>query len=401
MSTNKKITVAVVVVVLLVFGLFLFLEFGEQTTDPEQPEQEGPIFPFATTSEFFTGEDGGIDIDDQPSEPSEEPDLWKISDDPVAGSGWVSTSTDTDNEHVWFIKRATGLVFSANPESRDVRQLTDTEIPQVRDAIVSPDGQTIIYRYLNDQDAIQTYKATLSTSSEDANVPYTVSGSFLPTDIYEIALSPDGSQLFYLRASNNQSIGIVYNLSSDSQQQVFSSDVSDWRVNFSQPNTVTLYTPPADGVNGYAYELNLQNGQKTKVAEGESLSIKTNVNGARHLSTTQDDNTFTTKPLTGTTSDTTANTFVDKCSWADTDIFFCGVPDSTTPSSITAWYQGRQQFQDNLLIFNTEDSSREQLFDSDQVEKANADIVDIAISNDFFHSVFTNRSNGDLWGYDL
>jgi hypothetical protein len=137
---------------------------------------------FATTSEFFVSDDDdGIDIDDQPAEPTQQPDLWKISDGPVAGSQWVSTD-NTDQDRLWFVKKANGFLFSANPQTRNVTQLTDTRIPRVREVIIGPAGQTAIYRYLDDEEVIQTYKATMSKSN-DGEYPYEVSGSFLPTDI--------------------------------------------------------------------------------------------------------------------------------------------------------------------------------------------------------------------------
>jgi hypothetical protein len=401
MSRRRKVTIIVLIIVLLIFGLFIFLEFGEQATGPsQQPEDEGPIFPFATTSDFFVSDDDdGIDIDDQPTEPKQQPGLWKISDDPVAGSRWVSTG-DTDQDRLWFIKKANGFLFSANPQTRDVTQLTDTRIPQVREVIIGPAGQTAIYRYLDDEETIQTYKATFSKLSNGES-SYSVSGSFLPTDIYEISMSPDGSRIFYLQETNNRSIGVLYNTATDSQQQVFNSEVSDWRASFNQPNHVTLFTPPADGITGYGYELNLNTGQKTKINEGEALVLSANMNGSNHLITTRNNGTYQTKPSTDTRDGIAVSTFTDKCNWVNNNVFFCGVPNNSTPSSLNAWYQGRLQFTDNLNVFNAEENNQNELFSSDQIEKANADIIDIMVNDNFGHAAFTDKKTGDLWGYKL
>ena len=402
MSRRKKITIIALIIAVILFGLFMFLEFGEPATGPgEQPGDEDPIFPFATTSDFFAGEDGddGIETDDEPIEQPEQPDLWKVSDDPVAGSRWVSTE-DTDQDRLWFVKKENGFLFSANPETREVTQLTDTRIPQVREVIIGPAGQTAIYRYLDDEEVVQTYKAILSKSN-DGEYPYEVSGSFLPTDIYEISMSPDGSRIFYLQKVNNQSVGVLYNVTAESQQQVFNSGVGDWRADFSQPNLVTLFTPPADEITGYAYELNLQTGQKSKISDGEALSLKANMSGNNHLISTQTTDSFQTKPSNASSADTTVNTFAGKCSWANDNVFFCAVPDNTNPTSLTAWYQGRQKFIDNLHIFNAETTDRDQLFTADQIEKASADIVDIIVSDSFLYTAFTDKTTNDLWGYEL
>lgn len=403
MSRRKKITIIVLIIAVIIFGLLLFLEFGEKATDSGQPpEEEGPIFPFATTSDFFTGEDGsdGIDTDSEPAEEPEQPDLWKISDDPVAGSAWVNTNTQ-ENEHAWFVKQSNGFVYSADPQTRKNKQLTDTRIPQAREAIISPSGETIIYRYLDDEEIIQTYKANITPTDNNTDTPYEVSGSFLPTNIYEITLSPDGSQIFYLQEANNHSVGVLYNVSANSQQQVFNSDVTSWRARFSEPNTVTLFTPPADDITGYGYRLNLQTGKKEKITEGTALQLKGNIGGNKQLVTKQTIDGFVTNPLTATNTNTTAQTFTDKCSWANTEVFFCGVPQNTIPTSINAWYQGREQFRDSLYVFNVTESNRDQLFDSEQIDKASSDMIDISTSNSFRHTIFTDRTTGDLWGYEL
>jgi hypothetical protein len=94
MSRKKKVTIVIVTIALVVGGLLLFLEFGEKTTDSDQPGNQNPIFPFATsTGEYFSDGDefggDGSDAGDQ-ADDSLRPQLYKISDDPVAGSQFVT-----------------------------------------------------------------------------------------------------------------------------------------------------------------------------------------------------------------------------------------------------------------------------------------------------------------------
>jgi hypothetical protein len=397
MSRSKKITIVVVFITLLIGALLLFLEFGEQASDPDQPGDRNPIFPYATSSGFFNvDEDDQINTDNDNTIGDNPPQLWRISDDPVAESRWVDPK-DSDGSF-WFIKQKNGFVFSVDPDTREVNQLTDSRIPQVREATIGPEGETAIYRYLGDNETIQTYKARFEKTADGT---YEVGGSFLVPGIYAIALSPSGDRIFYLQESDNQTVGVIHDVVSGDNRQVFFSDVSNWRVEFSDSNTVTIFTPPADDVTGYGYNLNLDSGNKTKITESTGLVLRPNSDGSQMLASRQADDRFTTNVRTDTGVEFTTPTFADKCSWTDTKIFLCGVPENGNLQSITDWYQGRIQLTDNLVIFNTESGNRDSLFDADQIDKASADITNTSVGNGFQHAVFIDRTTGDLWGFVL
>jgi len=402
MSRRKKITIIVILVALILGGILLFLEFGEQTTDPsEPPAQNEPIFPFATTTEFFANEDDN-QISTTTSEDDDEdlPALWKITDDPVAGSQWVN-QTNRNNDVIRFVKQETGHVFSANPNTRETTQLTDVTVPQVKQALISPDGRRIVLRYLDDNNTIQTYNATLQQSESDTDVPYTLEGAFLAPNIYRISMSPDGSRLFYLQEQNDRSVGVLHDLETNQRNQIFTSEVSRWRTQFTQNDSVTVFTPPADDTTGFAYRIDTATGQQEKITDATGLTVKENTDESAYLQTSQDNEGVFETTVVGSSEEFSINTISDKCFWESSNIVFCGVPDEQTTNSVTAWYQGRMNYNDNLYLLNTESGSQDQLLSRDQINQASADMTSIGVNQSFTELIFTDRTSGDLWGFRL
>jgi hypothetical protein len=401
MSRSKKVTIIVMIIALVIGGLLLFLEFGEQTTEPEgPPAQDEPVFPFATTTEFFADEDDdGISTTTLTDDDEDLPALWKVSDDPVAGSRWINQSV-SNQDTIRFVKQENGHLYAANPNTRNLTQLTDVTVPQVKEALIAPSGRTIVLRYLDDTNTIQTYNANLKEAESTTSVPYTLEGSFLAPDIYEITMSPDGSQLFYLQETNDRSVGVLHNIETDERSQIFISEVSRWRAQFSQSGSVTIFTPPADGVTGYAYRINTETGRQKKITDATGLTVKENPDGSAYLRTSQTDKRFAITPI-NTSEEFSVNTFSEKCFWESTNIVFCGVPEDQTPRSITSWYQGQTNFVDDLYLFNTETGSRDQLLSDDQINRSSADMVELDINESFTELIFTDRTSGDLWGFEL
>jgi len=400
MSRRKKVTIIVVIIALVIGGL-LFLEFGEKTTDPEgPPAQDEPVFPFATTTEFFADENkSGISTTTLADDNENLPALWKVSDDPVADSRWISQSV-SNQDTIRFVKQENGHLYAANPNTRNLTQLTDVTVPQVKEALIAPSGRNVVLRYLDDTNTIQTYNANLKEAESTTSVPYTLEGSFLAPDIYEISMSPDGSQLFYLQETNNRSLGVLHNLETDERSQIFTSDVSRWRAQFTQSGSVTIFTPPADDVTGYGYRIDTETGRQEKITDATGLTVKENPDGSAYLRTSQTDRRFATTPI-NTSEKFSVNTFSEKCFWESTNIVFCGIPEEGAARSITSWYQGQTNFVDNLHLFNTETGSQDQLLSNEQIQQANADMVELGINESFTELIFTDRTSGDLWGFEL
>jgi len=400
MKRGTKITIAVVVALLILGGILLYLELGnEMNQPPEADTQEDPIFPFATsTGEYFSdgNEFGGDDPapgDEAGDDPR--PQLYKISDDPVAGSQFVTVD---GSPRVWFIKAGSGNLYSHNPDTRSTTKQTDTTIPKIREAIIAKSGEQAIYRYITNGE-VRTYQADIDRNQSGLSLE----GSFINREVYAIDYSPDGSQLFYLVSADDGSVGILENVTNGTSKRVFSNSVLDWRLSFDQPNAVTIFTPAADDTRGYAYEISTNSGQREKIAEGSALTVLQNETGRRLIKGTQKDEglEIAGQNNAGDVLTDSASAVADKCFWATDTVFFCGVPTNQF-GSITDWYQGQKQFQaDDLELFNTENGNRDGLFNESQINKASADIVDIKVDDGFQNAVFIDKKTGDLWGYDL
>lgn len=406
MSKRIKIALLVLIILLLVVGgVWLFLEQGNQLTEENEVEtrDESAVFPFgtssaATGSDFFGGEsEDGQETSDEATTQSRE-QLWQITTGPVAGSGWIET--DSTSTEVWYIESENGAVYSVSPETRETETITEeVSIPQVREVLVGPNGEKVVYRYLDEDQEVRTYLANIESNNSGG---YSVSGSFLPNNITAVDLSPSGSKLFYLRTGGSRSVGIIRDLENSNTEPVFESPAREWRVSWDQPEEITIFTTPADNSSGFAYFLNSTTGELEKISEGEGLTALTNSGGGGVLQGQNTSSGYQTRALSlpEKTTQETIRTFTEKCEWWEGDVFFCGVPAGEL-GEITDWYQGRTDFVDNLYLFNIGSGASDNLFTAEQGDKASADITNIKIGPEFQHIIFTDKKTGALWSFRL
>lgn len=406
MDRWKKISIAAVIILFLLAAAgLIYLEFGENISENQQEPEgtESPIFPFASSSDFFNESDTNMTTTtDQTGQQEDRPNLWKISDDPVAGSRFVNDRNN--NNGVWFIKKSSGNLFIADPQSRSVNQVATSSTQQVRNAYISSDGTVIIYQFLSENGDIQTYKTDVEEVENSDSQLKVTNGSFLPSNIYDADMSIDGDKLFYLRKTvTGKTVGVDYNLETNDRSRILNSEITEWRADYDQPDVITLHSPASDGLTGYAYHLDTESGRKTRLVDGTGLTVKTNESGNLSLITKDSGNQYTTRVLNLDSKETQLSipTFSEKCTWQNASIFLCGVPSEKQPQSISSWYQGNISFVDNISVFNTESGDMNRLFTDEQIDKAKSDVVNIKIQKNFQDIIFKDKSTGDLWGYEM
>lgn len=406
MEIWKKIGLSLIII--LAAGLmYLYLTSSEGTAPGDTPQEDSPIFPFDDAeqdSSFFDDSvDNNDEVSDADSTPSATPpQLWKISDDPVAGSGWMQQNGESE---VWYVKRENGHIYRQTPENREEERITNTTIPRVQKAIISPTGEHVVYRYFGEGDNLRTYVAKLQPTNSDDGM-YQINGSFLPDNVSGITFSPDGKELFYLNSNENIAVGIIRTLEGNATRRVFESSIHEWRAGWNTNSAITLFTKPTRDSEGFAYLLNPTNGSLQKIAEGLGLTASVSPNGQYVLSSHYHDNRNYTARVT-TVEDQqrellTADTLSDKCSWtSDTTVFFCGVPQEFPTNVLKSWYQGKYAYSDRLQLFNADSTNSDQLFSQEQAAEGPFDITNIAVDENFRFLQFTDRRTGDLWGFVL
>lgn len=342
--------------------------------------------------------------------------IHQISYRPVAGYGLFSKGVErlisdaqtngkpkTTTDYVptvRYVDQETGIVYEQDSKHIESR-ISNTTIPNTYEAIFSPNGTNIIYRFLDkDQQTILTYIAQLLPKTSDATPD--LSGSFTYQNIKNITLSTDGSSYVYLR---NKSVGVDVvstNFTTKKETVLFSSPLSEWVLDTTN-KALNLTTKPSGTLPGYSYNIDLPTTVYSKTLSGLGLTEKTTPDGIYKLYSTTTNNVpglFIMYTKNGSIYKTGLQTLSEKCTYS-ADLYYCAVPKNSTANTYPdAWYQGSVSFNDGLWLIDLKNQKLtfiEQL----QNNESGIDATNLQLSNDNKTLYFVDKKTSLLWAYDL
>lgn len=226
-------------------------------------------------------------------------------------------------------------------------------------------------------------------------------GSFLPGGIARGTASPDGTQIFFLRPTDDGVNGYVAQSDGTGARKVFSSPMTEWRPQWINASTIAMTTLASREADGYLYFLDVPSGNFRKIM-GPIRGLTTSVNpsGTMVLASQSTNKGF----VLGTYSVTTGEakgldlvTLPEKCAWVNESIAACaiprGIPDGQYPDD---WYQGNVMFNDSFWLIDTSKGNTTNLF-----SEKDFDGTSLATSPDAAYLYFINRIDGTLWSYRL
>lgn len=406
MKTWQKITISILII--LIAGLVFLYFYGQQTTDPDGLDgPQNPIFPFESPDagdgdDFFDGDDSDPS-EDTPDPTIDQPDrLWLVSDRPVAGSQWVTR--DDGTRAIWYIHKENGHLYEHDLDNRQSTRLTNTTIPRVQEAFISSEGDHVIYRYVDiDSRNLKTYLASV-IQTPNGDTPYTVDGSFLPDNLTNVSLSPNGDQVFSIQNTTDGIIGVLYSINTEQGEVIFQSPLREWRSEWSTEDEITLFTKPAENTVGVAYQLTTSTREQEKITDGYGLTVSVSPDNQYVLSSQiRESGEYGSRIHESTDPQTaiiTSDTLSDKCNWGE-GMLYCGIPNNLPNQPLKNWYQGRISFSDQLVSFRLSDREQRNIFRREELDKGPFDITNILQNSSVNHLLFTNKRNDQLWALDL
>jgi hypothetical protein len=411
---------AVIIVVLALgalFGWYYFLQGKNSQTNAENAGAgygtAAPVFVGSTGSSYANvvstlGEQAGVTSTSSTSR------LWEVSEVPVAGFGWQSSSSPS----LYFVERSSGYVFDAQTQARAVTRLTDTLRPKIYEASVSLDG-SVLERSVDDTGALITFAGAVASSTPDVQVTGSSTsataadliGSDLPTGIGAIAVDPQYDTLFYTIPGASGVSLVSTNFAGEKEKSLFSSAIDGWRLFAPGDGSVVMLQAPLDGVEGYAYQLQ-KGGSFSLIAQAPGLTVLprassttlifgSSSNGALAL--------FAQSSSTATPEQLSIQTVADKCAWAPASpgvskgvvgnlIAYCGVPE-TTPSQqfLDDWYKGLVHTSDKFYEVDVSAASTTLLYDPSGDTNAQLDVEDASVDPTGQYLAFINAKDQSLW----
>ncbi|MBX4215535.1 hypothetical protein KW797_01155 [Candidatus Parcubacteria bacterium] len=325
--------------------------------------------------------------------------LLQLSPAPVAGYLPRGTSTPS----VRFIERATGHVYDINADGKERKRVSNTTIPRIYEAYFGDGGNSVVVRYLDDEGALTTYAAAVTVSEAGSGE---LKGRFLPEDITDLTLSPDGKKTFFLLKFGNGANGFTSLANGASATQIFTSYLTEWLSSWQNEKMITLTTKASGGIPGYAYKLDPATRSFEKILGGiQGLTTLLDPTGKQMLYSVSGESglaLFYADLTLGKSAPANLSTLPEKCVWAKGgSVAYCAAPVVLPPGKYPdAWYQGTAGFSDRIWAI-TPGGGSELAADLPKLSSEAIDGVRLSLSTDEKHLYFMNKKDNSLWTYDM
>lgn len=340
--------------------------------------------------------------------------LRELAVGPVAGFTVIKGTTTLTAR---YLERHTGHIYDIGLSDQNPKRISNTTIPRVYEAIFMDAGKSVLIRYLADDNAtIETYSATVPKTpeknalSEQTGLPAVASeltGLFLPRDLSDISISPDGKKFFSLSYFGGGAVGATSVASGGNRTQIFTSPYSEWLSSWINEKTIVLTTKPSGGIPGYAYILNPSDKSFVKIL-GNIAGLTTLLNSdGKYLLYSSSGETGMLTAVYDTKNKTfrtlTISTMPEKCAWSQAgDKLYCGAPEQLSAGRYPdIWYKGQESFNDTLWSVDPSTGLAEVATDLRIPGGTQFDIIKPVLSTDGKYFFFINKKDLSLWSYEL
>lgn len=243
---------------------------------------------------------------------------------------------------------------------------------------------------------------------ENTESKYLMKGSFLPSNIVDVSISPDGKDFFYLKKDVLGVVGIIQNFIDNSKKTVFESPYTQWLTQWNNKDNIEIFTKASYKSKGYSYALNPISGDYHKSLKQEKgLTTLVSPDDTKIFVHQVDNNSVINSIYNRKTHrkiDLDIQTFMEKCAWDKESIYlYCFVPDSLSYKNKypDIWYQGLESYHDSLWKINSKTFKTEIISDISIEYGENLDISKIGIDKNSDYLYFIDKNTEFLWSYRL
>ena len=343
-----------------------------------------------------------------------------ISDKPVSGSMFIERldpATKQKNLFVRFMEREGGHLNEISWGDTAPHKISNTTTTRVYQTYFNNTGDNVLMRRLSDSDIIENILATLPTPKIQQISTSTPVGfediiskltqTPLSSNIKEVAVSPSKSKIFYLTAVDNDYVGTTESFGGQKsgKQQVWSSPIGEWQVDWPKENTILFNTKPSASLPGYIYSLNLDTKDFSKImGDVNGLTSKASPDLKKLIYSESTDTSMHTYVYDLTTRKQTLlpiKTLPEKCVWGgiERNLLYCAVPSSITDGIYPDdWYQGLVSFDDEVWQIDTNTGNTTILANKDLLDRSGGiDVDNIQLSPSEDYLILNNKKDLSLW----
>ena len=403
----KKILI-IISVVLILFLLSLvgyYFIVGTNPSDPNSPTTGfRSFFPFGGNDNPTTNEPAATTTVNTPETPQIQTNfaqkLRKISTEQVSGVGTLDVKAGVV---LRYIEKATGHIYEVEMFSPKQARISNTTIPLVYDALWGNKNNSLVARYIKDDDhTLDTYSLTIKISTTTEN---TIAGVAFPANVSDISVFD--TNVFYLVQNETLSTGYVSDFGGLKKKLIWNSEIKELNSQFVNAKTVALTTKPAQNIDGFTYLVDTTTGVVKKLLGNVAgLSTLVGPDGTKAIYLKQNSNTqmFLFDQKNNLVTGLTPATFPEKCVWSNKnkDMIYCAVPKNTlSGGSLTSWYRGFISFDDDIWKYDLKNNTASIIESLSNDSGEAIDVTKPILSENEQYLVFINKIDGKLWSLDL
>lgn len=331
--------------------------------------------------------------------------IFKITDGPIAGATFVQTQNPTTTI-ARYVRADNGRAFDLAVDSPGAvpRPVSNTTIPGV--AKVAWTGPAAILQYL-DQDIVKTLNLGLPAATTSMSAaPVTI--QFLPNNIVDVAVSPNGQNIVYLLRTQAGSDGYIARVDGSGARKLFSLPLSHLRLTWPSVGTILAYTAPAYGVDGVAFSIDATTGAAGALIEAAGLTVVGDRALSRILYHTTGGPagrvTYSHDIKTGLDVALSFDPLPEQCIWSRlaTSTAYCATAATYVPENYGDLRRsGEATAPQQIVAYDHTNRSTLVALPGGPDGGVVSDIVDLALSLDERYLLFIKKGDRSLWGVRL
>jgi len=395
---------------LLVFGFAWFFFFRPATpANPAPASGFGSVVNNNSTSVSGNQSAGGSGTNGIQSisqtQPVAQQKIVEVAQGPVVAATIVQTLRPTTTL-ARYISAQDGHVYDLPLDVPGAvpRVVSNTTIPGGYRALWAQGGSAVLMQYLEGGVTKTVYVGFPASSTAPTRV------QFLPDNIIDFAVSPDGKSVAYLLSTPGGSSGYTAAANGTGAQKLFSLPLSQLLISWPSPGTLLVASKSASGVPGIALAVDVKSGIVSPLVYGPDLTAFADGNFSHVIYQTQPPGAAA--PLTyihtvrgGAERVLSLSPYPEQCttSRSSVSVFYCATPLEYVGSGyLDLWHAGAASVADMLLMFNSASGTSTVLAAPGSSDGGSqADIFQLAASPDDHYLLYVTKGDRSLWGVRL
>lgn len=289
--------------------------------------------------------------------------IFKIAEGPIAAAFYYEKKSPTTTI-ARFISATDGHVADLVLDSAGAvaKAVSNTTIPGIIKALWAEEGSSILLQYQDSGTTKTVYEAFATASTTSISQAGRL--QFLPDNISDIAVSPDGKSVAYLIKTSGGSDGYIAKIDGTNSKKLFSLPLSQLLISWPSQSTLLTQTTSAVGIKGVVFSVDIKTGSISPLLYADGVTANANRSFSRILY-----QTVTGSDIFGSRStyvhDIKKNTDVtlsfdpvpEKCVWSvlATSTAYCATPLSYVKTNyLDLWHKGIAVAYDAIYSYNAE-----------------------------------------------